>query len=120
MSYQSYLDSKQILIEDPPYYGIIAAANLVADADSRAKIERAWGHELRDPGRAFDLKAGQYLCDQFPTFTLESYIFAAVVFADNTNMRHFETLFPAMLNERRARYHAPGGRLPGDPELEDE
>jgi hypothetical protein len=115
MSFQTYLDSKKVLLEDPPYYAVIAAAQLVADADSKRRIERAWGHELRSPGRAFDLKYGIWLVDQNPTFTLESYLFAAIVNADTTNMMHFEHQFPAILHERKARYHAPGGRLPHDP-----
>lgn len=117
MSYQAYLDSQKVLVQDPPYYGIIAAANLVADADHRASIDKAWGHELRSPGRAFDLKAGIWLCDVNPTFTIESFLFAAIVNADDTNMRLFERYFPMMLNERKARYHAPGGRLASDPQL---
>lgn len=119
MSYQAYLDSQKVLVQDPPYYGIIAAAMLVADADHKASIEKAWGHELRSPGRAFDLKAGQWLIDANPTFTVESFLFAAMVFADDNNMLLFSHYFPNMLYERRARYNAPGGRLPEDPSTEE-
>lgn len=119
MSYQAYLDSQKVLVQDPPYYGIIAAANLVADADHKASIDKAWGHELRSPGRSFDLKAGIWLVDVNPTFTAESFLFAAMVFADSNNMMLFNHFFPMMLRERKARYDAPGGRLPEDPPLED-
>jgi hypothetical protein len=117
VSYQAYLDSQKVLVQDPPYYGIIAAAKLVADADSRAKIEQAWGHELR--GRDYDLKAGIWLVDVNPSFTLESFLFAAIVNADTSNIGLFQQHFPHMLHERRARYNAPGGRLPEDPEIDD-
>jgi hypothetical protein len=115
MSYQAYIESKKLLLEDPPYYALIAAANLVATPDEQARIEQAWGHELRK--RDYDLKFGIWLVDNNPEFTIESYLFAAIVNADTNNMMRFELHFHHMLAERRARYHSPGGRLAGDPEL---
>lgn len=115
MSYQSLIDSRKLLVEDPPYYALIAAANLVATPDEKAKIEEAWGQQLRM--RDYDLAFGIWLADNNPEYTAESYLFAAILTSDTNNMALFEQFFPAMLEERRARYHAPGGRLPNDPEV---
>jgi hypothetical protein len=117
MSYLAYTESKKLMLEDPPYYALIAAANLVATPDEKAKIEQAWGHELRK--RDYDLKCGIWLVDTNPEFTIESYLFAAILVSDTNNIMRFELHFPHLLAERKARYHSPGGRLAGDPELND-
>jgi len=111
MSFKSYLDKNKVLLEDPPYYALIAAAKLVADPDNAAKIDHAWGGELRSPSRGFDLKFGIGLVDQNPEWDMQTYLFAAIVQSDSNNMAIFNHYFPALTIECRLRYNAPGGRL---------
>ena len=112
MSYQAYEDSKKILLLDPPYYGIIAAAAIVATPEQKAKITEAWGKQLRS--REFDLKYGIQLVNEHEDWTAEAYLMAAILVSDTNNLWLFDQLFHDLLVERKARYNAPGGRLPED------
>jgi hypothetical protein len=64
------------------------------------------------PGRR-DYEIGKTIArNDFPFYAL---IQAAMRQADSTNAMHLKAAFPAEWAELQARYHAPGGRLDGDP-----
>lgn len=46
----------------------------------------------------------------------DALIMAAVLRADSVNRRQLRAAFPQLVAEAEARYNAPGGRLPDDPE----
>jgi len=61
-----------------------------------------------------DYELSQHIAGQLYTF--HSLVLAAMRRADGENLERLKTAFPSAWEELKARYNAPGGILPGDPE----
>jgi len=61
----------------------------------------------------YDYRVSRLLSADDPSFY--ALIMAAMRQADTVNIEKLRTAFPSVWDEFHARYHAPGGRLPGDP-----
>ena len=62
----------------------------------------------------YDYKVGIEIVMNDPPFY--ALIQAAMMRADTDNLEKLKIAFPDVHAELQARYHAPGGRLPGNPE----
>ena len=64
----------------------------------------------------YDYKFSQEIAKQDPPFC--GLIMAAIRKADSINLRLFREAWPEVVEEFQRRYHAPGGILPEDGEVE--
>lgn len=64
----------------------------------------------------YDYEASKQIASNDPPFY--AFIMAAMRQADTENLRWLRTAWPAVWDELEARYNAPGGVIPGDPEAD--
>jgi hypothetical protein len=112
MALKDYAQSKTLAQIDPPFYALIIAAIQRATDEDNAALTTVFQHEIGN--RPYDALMAEHLINDEAQFTFEALMMAAIRNADTNNTSLFELYFPALVEEMKARYHAPGGVLPGD------
>lgn len=111
MSLQDYQDSKQISLQEPPFYAMVMAATYVAKPEDRAKLDKEWSRAWR---RSYDVAHSQKLVEEFKGLSFESWIMAMLRKSDTENTEIILRQWPEIHAEMKARYNAPGGILRGE------
>ncbi len=66
----------------------------------------------------YDYEVGKEINSKYGDDEFYGIIQAAMRLADTDNLEKLKTAFPETWQDLHSRYHAPGGRLPGDPQEE--
>lgn len=112
MSHKDYQQSKQISLQDPPFYAmVIAAAAAAPDNVEQDRVRVNFPQAWRRP---HDVEVARYLAQEFEGLSFASWIMALMRQADTKNSEVIKREWPILYAEMKARYNSPGGILRGE------